>query len=364
MSRKSINMAGKKRKSSAKAEVEEKDSKVAKTLKKGSPRIPASVTSCENVISQKNTNPLPDTAPSSGGVGGSIEQTPDVPKSSVLIVEKLGSTVIKIEKGDLLAHHCGRPTPEECLYVTMELAKLHPDVVDRNDERRKETLGLCGGRETVADGVVNTILSQNTTSANSTRAFANLKKAFPTWEHLLKEDTPTRLEEAIRCGGLAKVKSGRIYEMFQTIQKERGSPSMEYLREFSDDEIKKDLNRFRGMGPKTISCVMLFAMGRPEFPVDTHVLRITKQMGWVGPSTSREEAYVFLNQRVPAKLKLDLHCLLISHGKQCHRCAARGKPQFPPKDGSKLNCPLVSVGKKDKPEIGLVIKKEITIKSE
>lgn len=103
------------------------------------------------------------------------------------------------------------------------------------------------------------------------------------------------------------------------------------------------MSGFKGLGPKTISCVLLFALGRDEFPVDTHVLRITQKMGWVSGSTSREKAYEYLNKAVPSALKMDLHCLLVSHGKHCHRCAANGKPQFPPKDGSKLNCPLVKV---------------------
>ena len=235
-----------------------------------------------------------------------------------------------------------RPTAEECWYVTTELGKLHPEVIQCNKERRSSDMGTCAIDKTILDGVVGTILSQNTTSANSSRAFANLKQKFTTWEQVEALPDPSALEEVIRSAGLAKTKSERIYAMLKILKQERGSVSLEYLREYSDTDVKTDLSRFKGMGPKTISCVMLFAMRRPEFPVDTHVHRICQQLGWTDAKSTRETAYDHLNATVPSALKLDLHCLLIAHGKQCHRCAARGKPQFPPKDGSKLACPLVN----------------------
>ena len=255
-----------------------------------------------------------------------------------------------------------RPTPEECFYVVHALGKLHPRTIARNMQRRQEQAekqqqsststpmklkksGICGDTDSVADGVIGTILSQNTTSKNSTHAFRQLKQTFPTYDTLMalpKEKAISKLENAIRSGGLAQTKAQRIYDMLSTVQDEQGVPSLEYLRSYtSTAAIKKELSRFKGLGPKTISCVLLFTMGMEEFPVDTHVLRISKQLGWIGTNTSREAAYEHLNDCVPGKLKLDLHCLLIDHGKQCHRCAARGKPQFPPRDGTKLDCPLV-----------------------
>jgi endonuclease III len=235
-----------------------------------------------------------------------------------------------------------RPTPEECAYVVMELGKLHPKVLEDTKEQKKY-MGSCGMKKDILDGVVSTMLSQNTTSANSTRAFASLKKAFPTWETVVQLKEPSKLEDAIRCGGLAKIKAGRIMTICQTLQNERGLPSLEYLRNMSNEEIQKELMRFPGLGKKTVSCVLLFTLGREEFPVDTHVHRISKQLKWIPAGSSRDDAYEYLNAVVPGALKRDLHCLLIQHGRECHRCAARGRPQFPPKDGSKLKCPLVDL---------------------
>jgi endonuclease III len=239
-----------------------------------------------------------------------------------------------------------RPTPEECRLVTAALAKLHPDIILCNQERQSAKMGTCAIDETILDGIVGTILSQNTTSANSSRAFANLKRRFPTWEQVEALPDPTELENAIRSAGLAKTKSERIHTMLKTIKNERGSVSLEYLHDLPDDKVKTELSRFKGLGPKTISCVMLFAMRRPEFPVDTHVHRICQRLGWTSKivtSQSREATYQHLNAVIPNELKLDLHCLLIAHGKQCHKCAARGRPQFPPPDGSQLVCPLIKI---------------------
>jgi endonuclease-3 len=239
-----------------------------------------------------------------------------------------------------------RPTPEECAYAVQELGNLHPDVL-QDTKGRREQFSSCGQQSDILDGVVSTMLSQNTTNANSTRAFANLKKDFSTWQKVVDLETPEKLEKAIHCGGLAKIKAQRILNLCRTLQEERGSPpSFEYLRDWSNNQIQQELTRFPGLGKKTISCVLLFTLGREEFPVDTHVYRIAKQVKWIPSGFSRDAAYDYLNTVVPPPLKLNLHCLLIAHGRQCHRCAARGKPQFPPSDGSKLNCPLVNLDTK------------------
>jgi len=170
--------------------------------------------------------------------------------------------------------------------------------------------------------------------------------------------------------------------LLSILSQEQGNaeePSLEYLRAMDNHQVKMELSRFKGLGPKTISCVLLFGMGRGEvrldegrrtegcstlcltsfsltslrssppnsqFPVDTHVLRIAKNNGWVSPSETREGAYKVLNSLVPDDIKMDLHCLLVKHGKVCHKCAANGRPQFPPASGP-LVCPLVKfTGKK------------------
>lgn len=249
--------------------------------------------------------------------------------------------------------------PSEFLAATAVLAVLHPEVTSANEERRNEMLSNCGaGAREVLDSVVSTMLSQNTTDKNAHAAFDNLKANFPTWTSVMTA-RPSEIEACIKVAGLSATRTERIQALLTTLASESddGSPSLEYLRSYNDAAVKKDLLRFKGMGPKTVSCVLLFALARAEFPVDTHVLRISKQQKWVGSGATRESAYESMNAIVPAAVKMDLHCLLVRHGKVCKRCAANGKPQFPPE--TPFACPLANIAKVVD---NVVVKEEVVTK--
>ncbi len=265
-----------------------------------------------------------------------------------------------------------RPTPMECKFATDALALLHPEVVSATDESRRNLLESCGMRDDVTDAIVSTMLSQNTTDANCKAAYKKLKQTFKTWEDVASCEDISKIEDSIKVAGLSKTRAERIQSMLRTVKEERGVASLNYIKDIAEEaDIKKELSRFKGLGPKTISCVLLFALGRNDFPVDTHVLRISKSMGWVGANDTRESAYEHLNALVPNDLKMDLHCLLVRHGKCCHRCAANGRPQFPPENGT-IKCPLVLINKwggsmpselEGKGKV-IVKKEEMAIKSE
>ena len=318
----------------------------------------------EDDLKNFNSSPKPDGVVSSTVLFESGERRSKRVKLEQPKVE-LGLSGIVVKKEETEKIRNVHPSPEEARFVTEALGALHPEVLKDTGKRRMEA---CGRQVTILDGVVSTMLSQNTTAKNSTRAFAGLKQAFPTWDKVAKCKDIKKLEDSIRVAGLSQIRASRIQGLCQTLVEERGSASLEYLRDMSNEEIKQELSRFKGLGKKTISCVLLFTLGRGEFPVDTHVHRITKQMKWIPPSFSRDDAYDHLNDVLPDDIKLDLHCLLIEHGRQCHRCAARGKPQFPPKDGSKLKCPLVNVpGQKfgtPPPLRDIKVKVEVEIKPE
>ncbi|CAJ1948937.1 unnamed protein product [Cylindrotheca closterium] len=279
--------------------------------------------------------------------------TPDIVQSNKRHKHMKGSTTkdttsIKVEvvKSAIVKNakmKVKRPSPAESYYVTAALSKLHPEIVDRNDERRKKAHQSCGSQDTITDSIMHTMLSQNTTDANKDRAWASLKRKFPTWDQVESCENLDEIESAIKVAGLAKTRAQRMQNILRQVKQERGEASLEYIRDFDDDKVKKELSRFKGLGPKTISCVLLFSLGRNEFPVDTHVLRITQKMGWISSGTNREQAYEYLNDNIPNEIKMDLHCLLVRHGKVCHKCAANGRPQFPPEDGSQLDCPLLKV---------------------
>ncbi|HIE51413.1 MAG TPA: endonuclease III [Armatimonadetes bacterium] len=170
------------------------------------------------------------------------------------------------------------------------------------------------------DSLVQTLLSQNNTAQNTRRAFAQLKERFPTWEEVRQAEV-AEVTAAIYSAGLARVKAQRIKDLLDQIYAERGETSLNYLQTLPTEEVKAHLRRFKGVGPKTASCVLLFSLGRPDFPVDTHVWRIVRRLGWVPEALSREETYELLNPLVPEDLKYSLHLNLISHGRTC--CRAR-----------------------------------------
>lgn len=157
-----------------------------------------------------------------------------------------------------------KPTPEDCLAIRDELLKLHgfPEEFakyrkDRENPQPISSNSLNGSvksealfeKLSVLDGLVSTVLSQNTTDVNSQRAFASLKAAFPTWELVLAAEQKL-LENAIRCGGLAPTKASCIRNILSCLKEKSGKLCLEYLRDLSIDEIKSELSSFKGIDLK------------------------------------------------------------------------------------------------------------------
>ncbi len=171
--------------------------------------------------------------------------------------------------------------------------------------------------------LVSTILSQNTNDVNRDVAFDRLRERLPTWEEVRDAEVEVVIE-AIRPAGLANQKGPRIQEALRTITQERGELSLDFLADWPVEEAKAWLSSMKGVGPKTAAIVLLFSLGRPAFPVDTHVHRVTKRLGLIGPRVSREKAHVELEALVPPADYYAFHLNLIRHGRQV--CSSR-KPR-------------------------------------
>jgi len=165
-----------------------------------------------------------------------------------------------------------------------------------------------------------TILSQNTSDVNRDRAWVRLKARFPTWESVLAADA-AEIAEAIRPGGLADIKAPRIQETLRTIKQEQGKFTLDFLAEMGVDEAKRWLTSLNGVGPKTAAIVLLFALGKPAFPVDTHVHRVSRRLGLIASKTSREQAHEVLEELLPPEIYYTFHLNLIAHGREV--CQAR-----------------------------------------
>ncbi len=158
------------------------------------------------------------------------------------------------------------------------------------------------------------MLSQHTSDINRDRAFARLKERLPTWKQVLAAPTHD-VAEAIRPGGIAEVKARRIKSILAEIERREGEPSLDRLQELNDQEVAEYLCELPGVGPKTAACVLVFSMGRAAFPIDTHVHRIARRLGWIDGRASAERAHAELAPRVPADIRYDLHVAFINHGR-------------------------------------------------
>ncbi len=178
--------------------------------------------------------------------------------------------------------------------------------------------------------LVLTLLSQHTSDHNSGRAFHRLLERFHTWDEVIAAPT-SEVEDAIRPGGLAPTKAPRLQELLMAVREQAPEYDLHFLQEMPLEEAKAWLRALPGVGPKTAACVLLFALGRPALPVDTHVDRVSRRLGLVPPKASVERAHTILEALLEPDEVYAFHVGLIQHGRRT--CDAR-RPQCP-------RCPLL-----------------------
>ena len=171
-----------------------------------------------------------------------------------------------------------------------------------------------------ASELVYTILSQHTSDINSERAFRTLMATFGSLEAVAAADAGD-IENAIRSGGLAKTKAPRIKAILNEVMRKVGSYDLTFLAEMPLDEAKAWLKELDGVGPKTAAIILCFSLGLPAMPVDTHIYRVAKRLGFFGPKVSAEQAHDILEPMVEPEDVFAFHLYLINHGRQV--CKAR-----------------------------------------
>lgn len=166
--------------------------------------------------------------------------------------------------------------------------------------------------------LVDTILSQNTTAANSDAGYKRLRRRFRSWNQVAAAPVE-EVERCIRVCGLSNQKAPRIQAILRRIKAERGKMDLQFLREMRDDDAYAYLRAFPGVGPKTACCTLLFAFGKALFPVDTHIHRIARRLGLVPPKATAEQAQTLLTPRIAPADRYETHVLLIEHGRKTCR---------------------------------------------
>lgn len=168
------------------------------------------------------------------------------------------------------------------------------------------------------EALVGCILSQATTDAQSGAAYDALVKKYPTWGQV-RDARASDIARVIKQSGLAKEKARYIKNALEFIERERGEYNLDFLRDMPVADARKWLTQIHGVGPKTASIVLLFALKMPVMPVDTHVHRVTRRLGWISDKTSADKAHGILEGFVPPRLYYPLHINLIRLGREICR---------------------------------------------
>jgi endonuclease-3 len=186
--------------------------------------------------------------------------------------------------------------------------RVHELLLAEYGEPRRE------GRTDPVGELVGTIISQHTSDVNTDRAYASLVAAFPTWEAV--RDAPVAaIANAIKSAGLSNVKAPRIKAVLAEIGSRYGRITLDHLAELPLAEAKRELTSLPGVGPKTAACTLLFGLGMPALPVDTHVHRVSRRLGLIDEKTDANAAHDALEAIVPPDKVFAFHLLLIKHGR-------------------------------------------------
>ena len=205
-------------------------------------------------------------------------------------------------------------------YIIQNLERAYGVPVNRRAPRAADPL----------DMLVKIILSQATSDTNSERTFAALKKRFPAWDAVLRARTST-LADTIRAGGLANQKAAVIKDLLGQIKEKHGTLDLDFLHELSNEEAVSYLSQFRGIGPKTVACTLLFACRKEVFPLDTHIFRILRRVGLIPRKCTDRRAHEIMNALVPSGKFYSFHVNLVRHGRAICR----------PRDPLCERCPIV-----------------------
>jgi endonuclease-3 len=195
-------------------------------------------------------------------------------------------------------------------------------------DRLRDVYGIpiMAPHEQPLDELILTVLSQSTNDRNRDVAYERLRERFPSWEAVLNAPN-AEVEEAIRPGGISKVKSQRIQAILAAVDGHEQGLDLGWLRDVPVPEGQAYLTSLPGVGRKTAACVLLFAYGLHDVPVDTHVSRVGMRLHLLRPGAPFEELHDAMLALTPPGEELELHVNLLRHGRRtCHArtpdCAA------------------------------------------
>jgi endonuclease-3 len=176
------------------------------------------------------------------------------------------------------------------------------------------------------DDLVYLILSTRTSMYVAQRTYNSLKQRFEAWEVLLETDAEA-LYNTLKPAGLARIKTEQIRKTLQRITTDFGTASLAEIRSSTVVEKLEYLTALPGVSGKVARCVMLYAFGDNVLPVDTHVHRVSRRLGWTKRSRA-DQCHEELEALVPSNYRYQYHVGCIAHGQKlceprtpaCERC--------------------------------------------
>jgi endonuclease-3 len=187
-----------------------------------------------------------------------------------------------------------------------------------------------------------TIISQNTADRNTAVAFENLSNNFEITPEALFKAQISQIEKTIKTAGLYKTKAKTIQQTSSQILKKHNG-TIDNILKLPLEEARKTLMQFKGVGPKTADVVLLFSANQPTIPIDTHVNRVTKRLGFTSPKSNYEKTRSDIQRLFNPSDCLKVHLLLIEHGRKV--C----KAQNPKCSQCPINKQCPSNSQKEKP---------------
>lgn len=201
-------------------------------------------------------------------------------------------------------------------------------IVRRVCEALEEAYGhpRFGNPEEPLDDLVYIVLSNKTSPQTAQRVYEHLRMTYGTWDDVLRAP-PRQLRALIAPAGLSTVKSRQIREAFRKIEDDFGSCNLSALRGKNENEVEKYLTSLAGVSEKVAKCIMIYTLGANVLPVDSHVHRVTRRLGWISWKRA-DQSHDELEALVPPRRRATFHVDCIAHGREicrptqprCDRC--------------------------------------------
>jgi endonuclease-3 len=173
------------------------------------------------------------------------------------------------------------------------------------------------------DDLIFILISNRTSPHLAEQTYQLLKNKFPKWENVL-ESSPATLRAALRPAGLSRKKSQQIRSLLRKVKGDFGKCSLDSLARWQDDQIHDYLTELSGVSDKVAKCVMLYTLSSDVLPVDVHVYRVSKRLGWTARGRAAQ-AHEELEALIPDRRRFAFHVDCIAHG----RSVCRSKPDCP-----------------------------------